>query len=257
MENLHISGLQYDIIWESPEQNLQYLEEILLSSLSSSDIMILPEMFTTGFTMNAQNYAETMDGPVVKWLSKMAKLHNCHMAGTLAIKINNSSETYANRLIWSMPDGQIKWYDKHHLFSVGGEHKIYTPGNNHLTITVKGWRIRPFICYDIRFPTWTRNTKPYYDVSIFIANWPSKRAHHWKTLLTARAIENQSYVVGINRIGVDGRNILYQGDSMIIDPQGQTVINAGKSSKIISHSMSYDSIQNWREVFPVLEDQKP
>ncbi|KPA12954.1 C-N hydrolase family amidase, partial [Candidatus Magnetomorum sp. HK-1] len=148
-------------------------------------------------------------------------------------------------------------YDKHHLFSIGEEHKVYTPGLDHLTIMVKGWRIRPFICYDIRFPLWTRNTKPHYDVSIFIANWPAKRAHHWKSLLTARAIENQCYVMGINRIGIDGNKIPYQGDSMAIDPQGQPIVAAGSSYEIITHSFSYVCLKNWRVQFPALEDADP
>lgn len=254
MEDIIISGIQYDIFWESPDKNILFLENDVLPKINPSDIMIFPEMFTTGFTLNAKAYAEPMNGASVQWLCDMAAQYHCHMVGSMIIDTKNSAKKYVNRLIWARPDGNLSWYDKHHLFAIGDEHTIYSQGNDWLIMTVKGWRIRPFICYDLRFPAWTRNRFPFFDVSIFIANWPAKRINHWKSLLVARAIENQCYIMGLNRTGTDGNRIHYNGNSIIVDPQGDIMQEPFSSSQLIKQSLSYSNLSNWRNQFPVLQD---
>jgi len=254
LKNITISGVQFDIIWEFPDENLFFLENDVLPKVISSDIIVLPEMFTTGFTLNAPTLSEQMSGRTVQWLSDMAAVYNCHMVGSIIINTQQLKPKYTNRLIWAHPDGTISWYDKHHLFSIGEEHTIYSAGQHQLTVTVNGWKIRPFICYDLRFPAWTRNVKPFFDISIFIANWPEKRSYHWKTLLSARAIENQCFVMGVNRIGTDDRNLHYSGDSILIDPKGKPIVEMGSSFGVFSHTLEYSSLQNWRQQFPALQD---
>jgi predicted amidohydrolase len=169
-------------------------------------------MFTTGFTMNASSLAQDINGSSINWLQNKSRQINADILGSIIFK-NNS--LYFNRLLWAKPDGRLFTYDKKHLFRFAGEEKVYSAGDKNITVELNGWKIRPFICYDLRFPAWTRNIKNQYDIAIFIANWPEKRSMHWKSLLQARAIENQCYVIGVNRVGTDGNGLFYSGDSSI------------------------------------------
>lgn len=251
MTALRITLIQPDLHWEDPAANLKNLESHLAELGDPTDLIVLPEMFTTGFSMNPARCAQPMDGPVVKWMMAAAARAGAVVTGSLAVMEGGA---YFNRLLWVEPDGRIQSYDKRHLFRMAGEEKVYTAGQRHLTLRIKGWLVRPFICYDLRFPIWTRNVQNGYDLALFVANWPQKRAQHWKSLLVARAIENQSYVLGVNRVGTDGNQVLYSGDSMLIDPRGEMLFQA--SHIACQHQAVLDPklLAEYREVFPVWKD---
>ncbi len=249
MENLKITIIQPDIIWEDVRANLNKYP-VLLEKTEDTDIIIFPEMFTTGFSMHPEKLFETMEGISIQWMKKTAKENNASVLGSLIIKDNNK---FYNRAVWVFPNGEIDFYDKRHLFSLGQEQLHYSPGNIKTIIEYKGWRFCPLICYDLRFPVWSRNTENY-DVLIYMANWPSPRQHHWKSLLVARAVENQSYCIGVNRTGNDGAGLNYAGDSVMIKPDGTaTFLDSNEIQQ--TFEISYSDLQDYRRKFPFLVDR--
>jgi len=251
MQDLNITLIQTRLDWENASRNLSRFSDLIDRIVCPTDLVVLPEMFTTGFTMNAAPNAQFMDGPSVDWVREKAAEKRVDIAGSLIIEEKGA---FYNRLVWCKPDGSLYRYDKKHLFRFAGEHRYYAAGNSLLSVELKGWRIRPFICYDLRFPAWTRNVEPFYDVALFVANWPEKRVRHWKQLLVARAIENLSYVVGVNRIGEDGNKIFYSGDSMVIDPTGKTLFQGKDQACIETVSLAHAPLSSYRESFPALKD---
>jgi len=245
-ENLHITAIQTSLCWENAEKNQQHFDKII-SAIKNTDVIILPEMFTTGFTMNTANVYEEMKGISVDWIRQKAKEKNACVTGSLIIKENNS---YYNRMIWAEPNGKITHYDKRHLFRMAEEHQSFSGGKERVIVNYKGWRILLQVCYDLRFPVFSRN-KNDYDITIYVANWPMARNSAWKTLLQARAIENLSYVVGVNRIGEDGKSIPYSGDSAIIDFKGNYLQQAkAQEETVISTQLSHQELVDFREKFP-------
>ena len=220
-ENLYISLIQADIAWEDKEANFEQYERLIESISGRKEIVILPEMFATGFSMAAARLAENMEGLTINWMRSMAQKHRIILTGSVIIE---SEGKFYNRLVWMQPDGNYGYYDKRHLFGYAGEDLHYTPGDNRLIVQVNGWKICPLVCYDLRFPVWSRNQlqegEAAYDVLLYVANWPRKREIAWKTLLQARAIENLSYCVGVNRVGEDGSGFSYGGTSSVFDPLG-------------------------------------
>ena len=252
MQDLTITLIQTDLVWEKRDNNLSHFKSRIESIKEKTDLVILPEMFGTGFSMHASELAETMDGISVQWMKQISKEKHSDLVGSLIIEENDQ---FFNRLIWVKPDGNLFHYDKRHLFRMGKEQDIYTPGNKTITVELKGWKIRPLVCYDLRFPVWARNTaEDPYDLLIYVANWPDKRTHHWKTLLTARAVENQAYVVGANRIGSDGNNVSYCGDSLIIEPFGKTLALLHDEDTTYTESLSMQNLVSYRERFPAWKD---
>lgn len=254
MKDLRITLVQSSLFWENKEANLKQFESVLASLHESSHIVVLPEMFTTGFTMNAPELAESLQGQTMDWLIRMSAKYRCIITGSFIVQEN---ECYYNRLIWMQPNGAYGTYNKRHLFRYAGEDAHYTSGDTRLVVSVNGWKLLLLVCYDLRFPVWSRQqTKdvPEYDAIIYIANWPAARSHAWKSLLTARAIENQCYVAGVNRIGTDGNGHRYQGDSMLIDPVGEIIHDAKDTNSAHTISLSVDALQTIREKYPFLKD---
>ncbi len=257
MKDIRVTLVQTNLHWENTGANLAMLEEEISTISSPTDVIILPEMFTTGFSMNASTLAEPMNLHTFKWMRNMASKTGALVLGSCIIKENNH---YFNRLIWMEPDGNFKIYDKRHLFRMAGEDKIYSAGKSRLIAEWKGWKICPLICYDLRFPAWSRNgfNKPSnsldYDLLVYVANWPAARSLHWETLLPARAIENLSYVVGVNRVGSDGNGVEYWGGSTVIDPKGRLLINHGNEESIQTTGLSAEELINWRVKFPAYFD---
>ena len=236
------------------------LEEKINALEEKTEIIILPEMFTTGFSMRAIDLAETMDGPSVKWMKKVSAEKKVILTGSLIIEENGK---YFNRLIWMLPNGQFGQYDKRHCFSLAGEDKYYTPGDTRLIASVKGWKVNLCICYDLRFPVWSRQTKtpdsesPEFDLLIYVANWPDRRVHAWKTLLPARAIENQCYVAGVNRVGNDGNDIYHSGYSMVVDPSGEVQqMDPGKEG-VLTITLDRNKLDQTRQQIPFWKDADP
>lgn len=253
MNAISITTIQTILYWEDIEKNLAHFDDKLNSLSEPTDIIVLPEMFTTGFTMNTMEFSEEHGGKGLQWMQQKAKDKNCVLVGSISVKDN---QYFHNRLYWVMPDGTYQFYDKRHLFQMGNEHKHYTAGAKKMVIEYKGWKICPLICYDLRFPVWARNRKENtYDLLIYVANWPEVRSYPWKQLLIARAIENQSYVVGVNRIGKDNNAIEHSGDSCVINPRGE-IISTTKAheDKIEIVSLSYTYLEEFRKVFPVMLD---
>ncbi len=248
---LRIVGIQADLFWENPKKNLTFFEEKINSLPENVDLIVLPEMFTTGFTMNPEKVAEKMDGISVSWMLKIAAEKQIAITGSLVI---SDGANYYNRLIFVHPSGKIETYNKRHSFTLAGEHKVYTSGKEKLIVTYKGWRICPLICYDLRFPVWARNTENY-DLLIFMANWPITRIKAWETLLKARAIENMSYVVGVNRTGKDANNYEYSGNSLAIDYLGEELSSLAKNEVgIISAIINKKNQAKVREALGFLND---
>lgn len=249
MENLKITIIQPDIIWENAEQNLNKYSE-MISNTQSTDVIILPEMFTTGFSMQPKKLKEKMDGKSILWMKNLAKEKNAVVTGSLIIE---DESRIVNRCLWIFPDGKMEKYDKHHLYTMGKEHLHYSPGKEKLIVEYKGWRFCPLICYDLRFPVWSRNQENY-DVLIYMANWPSPRHHVWKNLLITRAIENQSYCFGVNRTGTDGTGLKYLGDSAFINSKGLDTF-LGENENVQTFEISYSELHNFRKNFPLLVDK--
>ena len=243
--------LQLDILWEQPLKNLAKIDRILNKTSSTGDILFIPEMFTTGFSMNPEMLAETMDGPAVSWMKKTASMLNIAVAGSLVIKEHSS---FFNRFVFATPSGKLEFYNKRHLFTMDDEEKHYVKGNERIVIEYKGWKILPQICYDLRFPVWSRNQNDY-DLLVYVANWPQLRNEVWDTLLKARAMENQSYVAGINRIGTDGRMISYSGHTSVYSPKGELLFKAEDNKEcLLAIDISYNDMQHFRNNFPVQKD---
>jgi predicted amidohydrolase len=251
MHDLNITIVQTTLHWHDIDANLDMLESKVAGITEPTDLILLPEMFSTGFSMQAENHAEPMSGKSVAWLRQMAHEAHANIAGSLMI---SHEGRYYNRLVWCRPNGQLLTYDKRHLFAFAGEDTVYTAGQAHLTVTVKGWRIRPFICYDLRFPIWCRNLGNAYDLAIFTANWPAARANHWRTLLRARAIENQAFVIGINRVGIDGNGLAYVGDSALIDPSGTVLSEVHGEETRFTVRLVRETLKDYRAQFPFLKD---
>lgn len=251
MDRLKIALLQADLVWEKAAKNLQKFERLLQEMSSDVDLIVLPEMFTTGFSMNPADLAESMAGTTFAWLRKQAASRQAVITGSVIIEEEGN---YYNRLIWMEPDGQYKTYDKRHLFTLAGEEKVYTAGQEQLLVQYKGWTIMPLICYDLRFPVWSRNQFPY-DLLLYVANFPDKRGQVWRSLLRARAIENQSYTVGLNRVGLDGNGVYYAGDSTVIGYDGAILAHLPAREMIQEIVLQKDNQETFRNKLAFLPDQ--
>ena len=253
MQDLTLTLVQDTLAWEDPQANRAHFEKVLTDLPGRQDLILLPEMFSTGFTMNPASVAEKSDGPTFRWMQQQAQKTNSVLCGSLVIE---EEGRYYNRLFWVHPDGSHQKYDKRHLFRMAGEHKCYSDGKKKIFPEIKGWKILPLICYDLRFPVWSRNcfkNNAYdYDLLIYVANWPSVRVHAWSKLLLARALENISYVAGVNRVGHDGQGIEYNGESALVSPKGFVLSNfeSGKAS-VETHTLSSEELKNLRTTFPV------
>ncbi|MCU0356480.1 MAG: amidohydrolase [Cyclobacteriaceae bacterium] len=257
MQNLRITLIQSDLYWEEIDSNLSAFEEKIWQIGQDTDVIVLPEMFNTGFTMNASKLAEHMNMRTFKWMRQMADQTGALVLGSYIVTVH---ERYYNRLLWMEPGGHFKTYDKRHLFRMAAEHKTFSPGESLLISTWKGWRICPLICYDLRFPVWSRNTydvttkRMNYDLLLYVANWPTARVDAWDALLKARAIENLSYVAAVNRVGVDGNGIEYNGHSTIVSPKGEQVFISEGVEMIKTIELNAHSLQAFRDRFPAYLD---
>lgn len=248
---LKITTFQTYLFWENIDKNLQNIELRLSTIREKTDLIVLPEMFNTGFTMDTKNLSEKMNGKTMEWMHKQAKQFDSVVTGSLIIE---EDQKYYNRLIWMHSDGTFQKYDKHHLFCLGHEDRHYTAGKQRLIVELNGWKICPTICYDLRFPVWLRNNNGAYDLLLVVANWPEKRALHWRTLIPARAIENQSYVIGLNRHGYDGNEVYHSGDSMCIDPNGNTIYYKSDDEDLYTFTIYKKEVERARRAFPFLKD---
>ena len=250
--NLKVTCIQNDVIARAPEANRRHLDE-MLKNVENTDIIVLPETFTTGFPADPNEFAEEVGGVTMQWMQAKAKEKNCAVCGTIVLKNNG----FYNSFIWMEPDGRHLIYNKRHLFTMGGELGL-NPGQERITIEYKGWRIRPFVCYDLRFPVWDRNSfrdgKFEYDIAIFTAEWPKKKSEVWNTLLRARAIENQAFVVGVNRVGIDDSNIEYKGESMVLNVKGRVVEQAAPGESVFTAELSEFELEAFRQYFVVAKD---
>jgi len=291
MSTLTITIIQSNLHWENKAANLAMFESKINSIKGKTEIVVLPEMFSTGFSMQPDKLAETMEGDTVQWMKKVAAQKKIVLAGSVIIKEEvigqaapggqsnvdmgtddtvqaaesvPSQPRYYNRLIWMLPNGQYGYYDKRHRFAFAGEDLHYTSGNKRLIASVKGWKINLLICYDLRFPVWSRQTpvlnddgkftEPEFDLIIYVANWPEKRIHAWKTLLQARAIENQCFVIGTNRLGDDNNGFHYSGESMVVDPMGEAIYHKKDEEDIFTITIDKEQLQQVREKFPFWKD---
>lgn len=268
MSPLTITGIQAKLHWEDKKANLEMLAEKISSISKPTEIVVLPEMFSTGFSMNPEKFAETMEGETVQWMKSMAATKKIILTGSVIIKEDQKPglplPRYYNRLVWMLPDGQFGYYDKRHLFAYGEEDSHYTAGSKRLIAAVKGWKINLLVCYDLRYPVWSRQepgpgsadgaSSPEYDLLVYVANWPERRNLAWKTLLRARAIENQCYVVGVNRLGEDGNKIYHSGDSMVIDPLGEILYQKADEEDIFTVTLDGAHLVSIREKFPFWKD---
>ncbi len=245
MQNLELALIQTKIVPEDPEANLAAYEPFL-EQARGSDLVLLPEVFTTGFSARARHYAEQVDARAYRWMADWARKLDAVITGSLVVEEGGS---FVNRLVWMRPDGSYAQYDKRHLFRMAGEHKRYAMGKERLLVELKGWRILPMVCYDLRFPVWSRNRNDY-DLALYVANWPAARALHWQRLLQARAIENLSYVAGLNRIGRDEKDQAYSGDSAIYGPAGEVCIEADDEEGCFRTELSAKRLADYREAFP-------
>lgn len=285
MQDLKITLIQPALHWENAEENLCHFESVIQPFKQTTDLIILPEMFSTGFSMNAESLAEEMNGTSMQWMQRTAEETGAVITGSLIIK---EAEKYFNRLIWMRPDGTHEHYDKRHLFGLGDEHKHYSAGKERIIVSLNGWNICPLVCYDLRFPVWCRISpqsivhsqqlkqnegqnfdksdkpnmddgrwtvdKQQYDLLLFVANWPERRNFAWKHLLQARAIENQSYVAGVNRIGNDGNNIYHSGDSSLVSPLGEVIFTQADTAFAKTFALSKEQLNAVREKMPFLRD---
>ncbi|TNE81309.1 MAG: amidohydrolase [Bacteroidetes bacterium] len=250
MNELKVSVIQFDIFWENPEKNRNYLDDTLKNG--SADLFILPEMWSTGFSMQPDKCGSQDEA--LTWMQKKAQEKSAAICGSLIML--NEADQYVNRLFFVYPDGQYEYYDKRHLFTMGDEPNHYSPGKSRLIVEYKGWRICPLICYDLRFPVFARNNAAY-DLLIYVANWPAKRAEHWKALVKARAIENQSYLLACNRVGVDANGVDHVGDSVVYDYKGESLATSGSLPEVLNATLILEELKEGREKFPVLADRDP
>lgn len=238
-------------MWEDKEANLKYYSEALEAMNIAKRVVVLPEMFTTGFSMTPRPLAETMDGTTLQWMKMAAAKYKCILAGSLIIEDGGK---FYNRFVWMQPDGKHWHYDKRHLFAYAGEDKEYSRGGQRTIVSVNGWKICLAVCYDLRFPVWLRNQKSEYDVLVIAANWPERRSLAWRTLLQARAIENQCYVIGINRIGRDGNDMDYNGGSSVFDPLGAVLLQLDEHQQSGKIDLDKEALENARLSLPFLKD---
>ncbi len=248
---LNVALVQSHLVWENPEKNLKNFSAKIKNISRPVDVIVLPEMFTTGFSMNAPALAETMNGPTVAWMRQEALKANAAIVGSLIVK---ESHVYYNRLVFVFPSGKLEVYNKRHTFTLAGENKVYAKGTSKLIVDYKGWRICPLICYDLRFPVWARNTENY-DILLYVANWPEPRIMAWDALLKARAIENMCYVVGVNRTGTDPQNNQYSGHSAIYDALGKPLacIKTKETTKVVT--LDKQTIAHYRNTLGFLNDK--
>ncbi len=253
MQNeLNIALIQSNLVWENPEANRKSFENKISTISNDIDLIVLPEMFTSGFTMNAQSVAESMTEETIIWLKTISKEKGVAIVGSLVISDNNN---YYNRLVFVEPSGRLTYYDKRHTFTLAGEHKVYTAGTEKIVLDYKGWKICPLICYDLRFPVWARNVDNY-DALIYVANWPKVRINAWDALLKARAIENMSYCVGVNRVGLDGNNFEYSGHSGVYDVLGHRMDEIPENEEAVEViTMTKEHIKTYREKLNFLNDR--
>ena len=250
-EQLYITLIQPNIVWENKDANLAHYEQLIAAITGKKQVIVLPEMFSTGFSMAPEKLAEPMDGISLKWMADMAIRYKCILTGSLIIEEDNK---YYNRMLWVQPNGQIGYYDKRHLFAYAGEDKHYTPGQTRFIAQVNGWRINLQVCYDLRFPIWARNQNEEYDVLLYVANWPKQRSLAWKTLLQARAIENMCYVVGVNRVGTDANGNKYTGDSSVFGPLGETLLQITEQEFCQTIELNKSILEKARTGLPFLKD---
>jgi omega-amidase len=261
MSTLTLTTIQTNLHWENKEANLLMLEDRIRNIGERTEIVVLPEMFSTGFSMRPADLAETMEGETVAWMREMAERYRILLTGSVIIK---EEEKFFNRLVWMLPTGEYGYYDKRHLFAFAGEDKYYHAGNKRKIASVKGWKINLQVCYDLRFPVWARQTvikeeagesaSLEYDVLIYVANWPERRNHAWKTLLCARAIENQCYVIGVNRVGKDGNDVYHSGNSMVIDPLGEVLYHMADEEDTFTITLQKEYLETVRAKFPFWKD---
>jgi len=244
--HLRVTLVQTELAWQDPASNRRRLATHFRGLVGHTDLVVLPEMFSTGFSMDAATLAEDMDGPTVGWMREEAAALGCVITGSLIVR--DGGRCY-NRLVWARPDGTLDHYDKRHLFRIANEHEHYAPGARRVVLDVKGWRVCPLVCYDLRFPVWSRNRDDY-DLLLYVANWPQRRAAAWAALLRARAIENLCYVVGVNRIGRDGNGASYLGDSVAVDFLGQPLSSEGGGDRVETAVLDLESLRAFRASFP-------
>jgi predicted amidohydrolase len=256
MRNLRVSLVQGATRWHDPVGNRAYYGSLIAPLAGQTDLVVLPETFTSGFSNEAIHNAETMDGPTVGWLREQARDLDAAVTGSVQLRVG---EGVHNRLLFATPDGGIQHYDKRHLFRYADEHKRYAAGRERLIVEWRGWKICPLVCYDLRFPVFSRNGHDAgrgfdYDLALFVANWPAARAHAWRTLLRARAIENLSYCLGVNRVGMDGNRLPYSGDSAVLDFLGQTMADLGAQEQVVTVTLDPAALAAFREKFPAWMD---
>ena len=248
---MKVALVQAPLFWENPTQNRNYFEQKINSITETIDLIVLPEMFTSGFTMNPAAVAESMKGATISWLQALAKAKNAAITGSLVIEENGN---FYNRLVFVFPTGEIKTYDKKHLFTLAGEDKVYTSGTEKLLIEYQGFRICPLICYDLRFPVFARNTEDY-DVLIYVANWPKPRINAWDALLKARAIENMCYTIGVNRMGEDPIKNDYPGHSQVIDYLGNYLVEPQEKEGVFITTLNNNTLEATRQKLGFLNDR--
>jgi predicted amidohydrolase len=248
---MKVTLIQSNLFWENPKQNRRYFEGKINSISENTDLIVLPEMFTSGFTMNPINVAETMQGETVLWMQSLAKARKSAITGSVVIEEKGN---FYNRMLFVFPSGEIQLYDKRHLFTLAGEDKVYTAGTQKLIVDYLGWKICPFICYDLRFPVFSRNSEDY-DLLIYVASWPKTRINAWDSLITARAIENMSYAIGVNRIDEDDNGYQYTGHSQVVDFLGEYLVEPNESEAIFSVELDKEKMMSTRQKLGFLNDR--
>jgi len=251
MQSIRVTTIQSNLIWEDIDANLEQFSHKIAPLKGKTDIVILPEMFTTGFTMNREALAEEPQGKTFQWLYQQALTIDAAITGSYIVKEKNA---YYNRLIWMQPDGKYSVYNKHYLFTKAKEHEYYERGKGRVVVDWKGWKICPLICYDLRFPLWARNNVGY-DLLLYIASWPTTRSHHWKSLLMGRAIENQCFTIGVNRVGLDGNEFYYSGDTSVIDYSGGIIYQTAHAEDTFTALLNYEAQKAYRDKLRFLPDQ--
>lgn len=250
MQNLNVRAIQTELHWEDAEQNLAHFSDRLNAVTEGDQLVLLPEMFNTGFSMNTEELGESMYGQTIQWMKSMSSQHNIHLGGSLIIK---EGSAFFNRFVMARPDGRVEYYDKRHLFRMAEEDRFFRPGVSRTVVEVHGWRILLQVCYDLRFPVWSRNVDDFHAIA-YVANWPESRVAHWDKLLQARAIENQCYVLAVNRVGTDGQGIDYNGMSGVIDFYGEWTDKLTGRTGDITATLSMEQLMAWRKKFPAHRD---
>ncbi len=250
-DKLRLTLVQDELIWQDAAANRRHFEQLLAPLAGSTDLVVLPEMFTTGFTMAPERVAEAEQGASLAWMREQARRLDAAVCGSIAVR---SARGFCNRLYWVDPQGGVSYYDKRHLFRMGGEHEHYQSGSERPSLEYRGWRIRPIVCYDLRFPVWCRNDDNY-DLLLCVANWPAARRQPWRLLLQARAVENLCYVAGVNRVGRDGMGLDYSGDSLLVDFKGQLLVDGADAAPMLATAeLERSALQAFRQRFPAWQD---